>query len=139
MRLHNRHALQASSLASPYHALFTPTATTAALVERYTPQRHGTMVVKSRKELPRSPSPFLKKKLAPSCPRLSDRLRYRRLSVPTMPLSRSIALPSLLFVHVVVPSSGSVRVFDRHRAVCSLPWESQEAPVAKGSLARSSF
>jgi hypothetical protein len=44
--------------------------------------------------------------------------------VPAMPLSQNIDLLSLLFAHVLISSSSLLRVFGKHRALCSSVWES---------------
>ena len=101
------------------------------------------MVVKNLEALPRSPSPLLKKKLAPSCcwP-ANDWATVRAIvdfPVPAMPFNQYMGLPFLSLAHSVMWRSSSTLVSARHLGLCSSTRESKDAPLAIGNLAKSIF
>jgi hypothetical protein len=105
--------------------------------------RSVAIVVKNLEALPRSPSPFLKKKLAPSWALLANDCAIVRaivdFPVPAMPFSQNIGLPLLSSAHSVIWRRSSTLVFARHLVLYSSLCESKDAPLAMGSFAKSIF
>jgi len=96
---------------------------TLELIPRIRPIKSIAMVVKNRVALPRSPSPLLKKKLAPNRP-WSEKICATVLAivdfpVPAIPFSQNMGLPFLSFAHSVICPSSSTLVLLRHLELCS--------------------
>lgn len=87
--------------------------------------------------LPRSPSPCLKKYVAPSSPlSLNDRAIVRAMvdfPVPAIPFSQRMHLLSWDVAHSLTWASSSVLVCSRQKSSCSLVWLSYSASSIMGT------